>query len=705
MKELFHKNTISLLWESTLKAYSTVLFSNQRMVGLLVGLSTFFNYRAAITGLLGILFSNFLALFLKVHKDKIRKGLYGFNGLLVGLSISLYHEIDLSLVTILFAAIVLLLFVTLSLEYVLSYFFGLPVLSVPFVIVSIVVYMAFYNYHGFHIATPIYFPYDAYFPQMPDFLLFYFKSLGAIFFQSSPWAGLCIALILLYFSRIAFLLSFVGFATGLWFHSHLLGNPSDISAGMVGFNYILTSIAVGGVFLVPSIHAFFLGALSAMVSSLLASSAKIFLTTFTIPVLALPFTLVSLMVLFVARLLHNPRLKVVDFLPGSPENNLDYYKTRKERFGETGFDIRLPFSGNWRVSQGYSGKFTHKDLWKESLDFMAIGPENSYRKGLTDDLHDYYTYELPVLAPANGKVIKIVSHIADNPIGEMDVQDNWGNLVVLEHSPFLYSQLSHFKKDSILVKEGDYVTVGTKLGLAGNSGRSPEPHIHLHFQSTAEIGGVTMPMNFTQFVRASVQGNQIRFNAVPAEDDIIGNITSDFNLKNFFNLAPRLEYRIQVSKNKETSGEETWKSGVDFWGNRYLEDAKSNRLFIFQGKDFFACLDYTGSKTSYLFYFFLSSYRVPFYVHPGRWQDKMSYKYFSGFFNRIARDLIHPFSDKVACTWSAEMQKEQGNTVLYSSITMGATTLFESNIQFNGRIPGKISIRSHQAESWEITSL
>ncbi|MEM7182568.1 MAG: urea transporter [Spirochaetota bacterium] len=703
LKDLFSRNTFSLLIESTFKAYSTVLFSNQKSIGVYIFLSTLFNYRAALTGFLGILLSNLLALFLGVHKDKIRKGLYGFNGLLVGLSISLYYEVDAKLLLVLFAAIVLLVFVTLSLEHVLSYFFGLPVLSVPFVIVSIIVYMAFFNYNAFTYAKVIVFPYDSYFPKLPVNLLFYIKSLGAIFFQSSPWAGLCIVLILLLFSRIAFILSLLGFYIGLWFHSFLFGSYSDISAGMVGFNYILSAIAVGGIFLVPSLHTFVLGALAAVVSSLIASFAKIFLVNFSIPVLALPFTLVSLMFLFVARLLRNPKLRAVDFLPGSPENNLDYFKTRKERFGESGIDIRLPFSGNWKVSQGYDGKYTHQDLWKESLDFMAIGPENSYRKGLADDLSDYYTYALPVLAPANGKVVKVVAHLPDNPVGEMDVEENWGNLVLIEHSPYLFSQLSHFKKDSILVKEGDQVVVGSKLGQAGNSGRSAEPHIHLHFQSNSEVGSTTLPVNFTQFLKLNRGTNQIVFNDVPAEDDTIGNVIADFNLKTFFTLNPGIEYSVNVSKKKAGDSQEIWKNGIDFLGNRYIEDSKANRLYFYQGRDFFACLDYNGSKNSFLFFFFLSVYRVPFYLQKGKWQDQMSYKYFSSFFSKLAKDLIHPFSDKVASVWSAEVRELDSQYVLSASVKMGNRILFESDLTFTSSLPGHMVIRDQNGDTWELS--
>jgi hypothetical protein len=73
-------------------------------------------------------------------------------------------------------------------------------------------------------------------------------------------------------------------------------------------------------------------------------------------------------------------------------------------------------------------------------------------------------------------------------------------MVLIEHSLFLYSQVSHLQQNSVTVKEGDYVSAGFKLACAGNSGRSFEPHIHLHFQKTPEIGSPTCEAGFSQYL-------------------------------------------------------------------------------------------------------------------------------------------------------------------------------------------------------------
>ncbi|TGN10866.1 urea transporter [Leptospira ilyithenensis] len=696
-------NLIRTFFTSTLSAYSTVLFSGRPYLGLAIFFSTLFNLDAAITGLLGILFSNATALLLGVYQERIKKGLYGFNGLLVGLSVSLYHSIDINLILLLFAAIVLLVFITLALEYILSYFYGLPVLSIPFVIVSIILYLAFYDYKNLNEKQAYLFPYDKFFPEIPFYILYYLKSLGGIFFQTSPWSGLFIAVILFISSRISFFLSVIGFAIGLLFHTALSGNTNDLSLGNIGFNYILTSIAVGGYFLIPNLSTFVLGGLAALVSVLVTSFTKIFLVQFNIPVFALPFTTVTLLFVYVSRLLKNEKFVLVDFHPGSPEKNLDYYKTRRKRFGSSGLLIRLPFTGRWKVTQGYDGKFTHKDSWKESLDFTAVDQSGNTKKGKGSTLNDYYTFGLTVLAPSSGRVVKVIHHLEDNPPGTVDTENNWGNLVLIEHTNFLYSQISHLQKNSISVKEGDIVSAGAKIGLAGNSGRSSEPHIHLHFQNNPEIGSPTVPVSFTHYQEETVPGLKIRFNSIPKEGETISNLLTDFNLRNFFTFPPGGLISVQLTNNHRKTVLENWKVHLDLLGNRYLEDDNNNRLYFFTSVDSFTCLDYIGKKHTGLFFFYLSTYRVPFIRNQSHWEDRISYKHFSTALARVIKDLVNPFSDTFGHTWTGKLIEKDSQLILNTLITgRSNASLYELELIPGTNAPGTIRIKDQEGREWTL---
>ncbi len=697
----FYKEHLKWFVESILNAYSMVLFTSKKRAGLILLFTTFLDPKAGISGLLGVIFTNQISAYLGVYREKIRKGLYGFNGLLVGLAMTLYNNPSFNLYLVLYAGCVLLVIITIWLEGSLGYYYGLPVLSLPFVIVTFIIYMAFFNYNHFDIKNSSSIISLPEFPNLPILIIAYIKSLGSIFFQTSPWAGVLISFVLFYVSRISFLLSIVGFITGSGFQILLGGNLDDINGGLVGFNYILTAIALGGIFLVPSPKTFILTGIASISVALVASFTKIFFHFFNLPVLSFPFTIVTLLFLYTIKQLRNANFKVMDLLPGSPEENLDYYNTRLKRFGGMGLYLKLPFLGEWCVSQGYNGKYTHKEEWSSSLDFMALGNDGKVRKGLKDDLTDYFTYGLPVIAVGSGRVVKVVSHIEDNRISEVKVEkeEKWGNLVIIEHAHGVYSNVSHLKKDSITVKEGEYVVIGTKLGLAGNSGRSPEPHLHLHFQSSPEIGASTIEIPFTQFIKLEKESKRsFQFNSIPQQSDTISNLIPEINLKNFFTLSPGTKINLDYVTNK--SVRETWYSKIDLFGGRFLEDEKGNILYFFLGNDYFASLDYQGETNSPLFLFFISSYRVPFFSLESEWEEAMTYKHLSGIISKILKDIIAPFSDIVSYRWLGKID-EKGN--LNSTLTKNnREVIYTTTADFSATFPGSIQVTDKKGIKSEI---
>lgn len=686
------------LVDSTLRSYSAILFSDRRSIGILTLAGTFFNWKAGVFGIFAILTANLSARLIGVHEDKIKKGLIGFNALLLGLSFSYYYLMSPSTLIILFIAVMLLIYVNIAFDHIFAYFFNLPALSIPFVLVSSISFLAFYNYDGAALVKTEPLGIDSLFPEVHRYFIYYLKSLGAIFFQSSPWAGLVIFAALLISSRIAVLLSFLGFFTGLFFHVALKGDMNDMTGGLVAFNYILTAVALGGIFLVPGPAAFLLSVVAVLATATVASFIKIFFVSFNMPVLTLPFALVTLLFLYCTKLLYNKKLKPVDFLPGSPEHNLDFFLSRQGRFGDIGLDIRLPFWGKWKVSQGYHGEFTHQAEWFASLDFMAVGEDGkAIRKQQTATIDDYYTFGLPVLAVAGGTVRKVVQHLDDNPTGEMNLRENWGNLVLIQHGNTLFSLICHLKKNSVLVKEGDYVLAGAKLAQAGNSGRSVEPHIHLHFQATPEIGSATVPIPFTQYVLHNGT-SKIRFNATPAEGEVLANLTPDFNLKNFFLLAPGQNFTVALENSVGKDATEEWSVKVDFLGTRFIENEHGDRLLYAVSNDWFAVLDYAGRANSALYLAFTAFYRVPFAASAFSYAERISHKHFTRLPLRILKDIALPFTERVSLVWNAT----PSGTQISSKITAGDRALSNTTAELTGSFPGIITTEK-DGTTWKLS--
>lgn len=196
----------------------------------------------------------------------------------------------------------------------------------------------------------------------------------------------------------------------------------------------------------------------------------------------------------------------------APSDYLDY---------ATQAALRLPFTGEWTVVWG--GRTVEENYHaaygdqRFAYDFLVV-QGGSTHAGSGADNHDYYCFELPILAPAAGLVVAVVDGVPDNKPGEFGDDDTLGNHVIIDHGAGEYSFLAHFKNGSVAVAPGQRVATGDQIGACGNSGRSSEPHLHYHLQDTAEFGrGAGLPARFLNYVADDervesgepVQGQQV----------------------------------------------------------------------------------------------------------------------------------------------------------------------------------------------------
>jgi len=217
----------------------------------------------------------------------------------------------------------------------------------------------------------------------------------------------------------------------------------------------------------------------------------------------LSFTLLTMLVLYALHHRWIPRfLYLVQVQYYAAETTIYKYLSSAKRLKYAHHQqFSLPFFGTWRVSQAYNGNPTHLGDWSNALDFVISDEtHNTYQQnGLR--MSDFYCYNKPILAPANGLVVHIINQVNDNEVGEVDTKQNWGNSIILKHAEGLYSQISHIKKDTFKVSEGTWVSKGTVLASCGASGRSPEPHIHFQVQQEPILGAKTLAYPLAYYLR------------------------------------------------------------------------------------------------------------------------------------------------------------------------------------------------------------
>ncbi|HSC25980.1 MAG TPA: M23 family metallopeptidase [Vicinamibacterales bacterium] len=163
--------------------------------------------------------------------------------------------------------------------------------------------------------------------------------------------------------------------------------------------------------------------------------------------------------------------------------------------------FRLPLDGPVTVRWGGPTRavnyhaFAPPERWAYDL-FVTQGQRSARGEG--KQLTDYHAYGLPVLAPSAGAVRIVSDGAPDTPLGSRGGWRNaCGNHVAIDVAPGEYLFLCHLQAGSIRVGPGDPVIAGQQIGRVGNSGRSTEPHLHVHLQTTLDVEfGEGIPLFF-----------------------------------------------------------------------------------------------------------------------------------------------------------------------------------------------------------------
>lgn len=623
------KNIFPQFLESILNSYTQVFFSNDRLFAILLIVVSFFDLNAGISGLIAVLTSNITAYLIGFNRFNIKSGYYGFNALLVGLGLGIYYQMHIEFVLILLFASLFTLFITVMLEGIIGKY-GLPYLSISFLFGIWIVTLASREYtsltiseRGIYVSNELFTLGGVFFVgiynwfanlNLHESIVIYFRSLGAIFFQYHLFAGIIIAIGLVIYSRIAFLLSLVGFFSAYIFYQFVGGNIYELSYSYIGFNFILTAIAIGGFFIIPSKYSFLWVMLLTPLISLTITSSMAVLNLFQLSIYSLPFNIIVIMFLYILKFRERSidKPEIVVHQQFSPEKNLYSQLNIKERFNDFKFNpIGLPFWGEWTITQAHYGKYTHREEWAHAWDFEIKDDDDLTFKNGGKICEDYYAFDKPIICTADGWVEEILDGIKDNNIGDSNLEQNWGNTIVIKHAEALYSKISHIKKDSFKVKKGDFVKKGDIVAHCGNSGRSPEPHIHFQIQETPFIGSKTLDYPIGHYILHKKNEFQLKSYNRPEKDDVISNITKNTSLYNAFHFVPGQILKFEVGNGSQKKRTVFWEVQTDIYNNTFLccKKTRSKAWFKNDGSIHYFT-HFEGNKQALLFYFYLGAYKV-----------------------------------------------------------------------------------------------
>ena len=594
-------NTYKNIIYIALKPYGAILFLNNKFAALSLLLITFINPSVAISGIVAIIFTIIFAELIELKEAYLSQGFYLYNSLLVGMGIGYIFEptaISIALIAISSS-------LTFMLSFILNKLFAvykIPILSLPFSIVTLFIYLASLKYSGLLSSlannTTIY---DI---ELPLIISAFLKSFGTIFFLPNNIAGILMVLIVFYFSRITIIMALVGFYFGIFVHSILIGSFEQALYDPYAFNYILVSIALCGVFLLPTAKNFLLALIGISISVVLTDAIAMLFNYYSIPVFTIPFNMTVIAFIFTLSVIYYKEFNLD--IKATPEESLSNYLSKFFRFGSLSTKISLPFSGEWSVYQAFNGRWTHKGQYKYAYDFVKVKDSKTYKNdGFFKE--DYFAFGESILSPVNGYVVDFRHDLVDNNIGEIDRVNNWGNYIIIRSDFGFFVEISHIMQNSIPVNIGEYIQANTIIAKCGNSGYSPEPHIHIQVQELGFIGSFTKEFIFSEYMK----NEQLLLNTLPKKDELIRSVINDRSISSRFLFILDDTFKYEVLKDDKIIDEVEFKVKMNELSEFYLNDKDDNKLYFYNDLKQFYFYNYTGNN-SYLKQLFILAPRIPF---------------------------------------------------------------------------------------------
>lgn len=638
-------------FESLFNAYSLIYFCrNSRLGGILLA-ATFISPTFGLFGLAGTMTAFVATKILDFPASRIRSGELLCNSLISSMGLAyVTNQQNLSvylLMILLPVTAIAAMVLSVALTQVMLRLFGMGAYSLPFVIVTIFNYLLIYSFT----ATPVIgAPPPSLLPEisfLPSILTEWFLAFSAALFIPNVVVGMIACFAVFIHSPLQIALGMFGFLVGYGFLQLTGLNASAFGAGWMGTNYLYCGMGLGGVYFITSKSSLMLAGFGAILSTLIAIGMRTFLRSYNIPPLSFPFLIVLFMFSYALRqrsrflwLFESP------YADGSPEQKVLRFLTTLKRFPDFYTPtLSLPFSGDRVVTQGFNGTYTHKSLWCHALDFEILDASGNPHPDQRTKLEDAYTYGTAILSPCDGVVISVVSDVIDNELGEENLLQNWGNLVVVLNDLGWYVLLSHFKRDGIIVYKNQRVTRGQLLGYCGNSGRSPLPHLHLQVQAAWFPGATTIPFRIRNFISRHASGEAILTTGIPIEGNLISPLQIDPDLIACFSGQIGTSIRYRIEKAGKTIAWETIETSSLGWGEISYRSAEYGAsLSASISDETFISHTLENSSSSVLRLFSLGLGFVPFSKNRNIiWKDYSACRPWISPVNVILSDLLQPF--------------------------------------------------------------
>jgi urea transporter len=292
-----------------LRGVGQVMFQNNPLTGLLFLVGIFVNsLKFGGAALLGLAASTLAAHLLGADRTLIRAGLFGFNGVLVGIGLAFFLEFDFLLAVYIVLGAAVSTIVMMALSNLLGSW-DMPALTAPFVLTAWLLLFAVYQFESIRptelIAPLAPDPEAAVQTELREFATGaggltvanlahgLFRGVGEVMFQDNLLTGVIFLVAILVNSRISAAFAALGSVVALLTALVLGGDGVAIYHGLYGFNAVLCAIALGGLFFVLTWKSAIYALLAAMFSVPVFAAIAVLLSPIGMPALTAPFVLTT----------------------------------------------------------------------------------------------------------------------------------------------------------------------------------------------------------------------------------------------------------------------------------------------------------------------------------------------------------------------------------------------------------------------------
>lgn len=339
-----------------LRGIGQVIFVNNPLSGLLILLALFIQSPwVGLMSIVGVISSTVAAIALKLDKDTIRNGIFGYNGILVGAALATFGaggngDWNLAWVVaiIIFSALTTVMMKTFGVWWATT--FKSPPLTLPFNILTLL-FLALVTL----IPQPLFklgtssgsiTPTEAL--EIPRLLTSLPVDFGQVFLADKLIAGCLILLAVAICTPLGAIIGLVGGILGVIAGIVFGIVPDTLYAGLWGYNSVLAAMAIGGIFYAPKLRSFLVGGVSAFISALAIPVLGVLAKPLGLPVLTLPFCVVTIACFVILQRSLSSLVPVALHAVTSPEEHRQRYLVAKEVISNFRRQLEAAMNGNSR---------------------------------------------------------------------------------------------------------------------------------------------------------------------------------------------------------------------------------------------------------------------------------------------------------------------------------------------------------------------